>query len=824
VAGNFQGASPSTTPADISGSIDPSSSFNLIGTGGSGGLTNGTNNNQVGVASPGLGALAANGGPTQTHALLPGSPAINGGSNAFVANPPFSGPPFTDQRGFTRITNTTVDIGAFESRGFTISATSGTPQSTTITTAFGAPFVATVTSGFGEPVAGGVVTFTAPSSGPSGRFPGNLTTANVTTSASGAATSPTFTANGTAGPYSVSAGGNGIASSASFSLTNNQAATTTGLTSSVNPSDFGQNVTFTATVTSTAGTPTGTVQFKDNGTNVGGAQTLNPSGVAAFTTAALTAGTHAITAQYSGDANFSASTGTLLNGQKVKSQPSLVIDDVSITEGDSGTKSAVFTVNLSAASNLTVTVNYATANGTATAGSDYQATSGTVTFNPGQITNTLSVTINGDQTFEPDETFFVNLSGATNATISKSQGRGTILNDDAQGGIISFSSSNYTVAEDGKFVTITVNRTGDTSAAATVNYATSDNSDPANFVPCATINGLASSRCDFTTAAGTLKFAAGDTSKTFNVLISQDSYVEGSETFPVTLSNLTGGAVFATPSTATVTITDDVPESVTNPIDDAGNFVREHYHDFLNREGDAGGQAFWTSRITACGNDAACIQRQRIGVSAQFFIEQEFQQTGFYVYRTYKGALGRRPTYVEFMTDRSQLQANPSLDAEKVAYSMDFVQRAEFIAKYPLTLNGPSFVDALIQNVQTNSGVDLTTRRNELLAAYNAGSDQTDSRARTLRTLVDHNDFKSAEYNRGFVLAQYFSYLRREPDTTGYNFWLNVLNNNPSAFRAMVCNFITSAEYQDRFGPQRLHSNAECSGSPIAEPEDGKRQ
>jgi hypothetical protein len=163
------------------------------------------------------------------------------------------------------------------------------------------------------------------------------------------------------------------------------------------------------------------------------------------------------------------------------------------------------------------------------------------------------------------------------------------------------------------------------------------------------------------------------------------------------------------------------------------------------------------------------------------------------------------------------LQASPSLDAEKVAYSLEFVQRAEFTVKYAPATTANTFVDALIQNVQSNSGVDLTSRRNELLAAYNAGSGQTASRAGTLRTLADHADFMTAEYNRGFVLAEYFSYLRREPEPSGYNFWLNVLNNNPSNFRVMVCNFITSAEYQDRFGPVRTHNNAECAASPVAE-------
>lgn len=203
------------------------------------------------------------------------------------------------------------------------------------------------------------------------------------------------------------------------------------LSSSVNPSDFGQAVTFTATLTSTAGTPAGNVQFKDNGTSLGAPVALNGSGVATVMTSALTVGTHTITAEYAGSATFEASSGTLSGGQVVRPQPTLSINDVSINEGDSGTSALNFTVTLSAASNLTVTANFATADNTANAGADYQAATGGLTFNPGETTKTVSVTITGDMTNEPDETFFVNVSNPTNATISDAQGAGTILNDDA---------------------------------------------------------------------------------------------------------------------------------------------------------------------------------------------------------------------------------------------------------------------------------------------------------------------------------------------------------------------------------------------------------
>src|SRR6185436_7845689 len=102
---------------------------------------------------------------------------------------------------------------------------------------------------------------------------------------------------------------------------------------------------------------------------------------------------------------------------------------------------------------------------------------------------------------------------------------------------------NYSVGESGGFKTITVERTGDTSQAVTVDYASSDYSNPADFLPCTAPGvGFASSRCDFETALSTLRFAAGEMSKTFNVLITNDNYVEGTETLDLTLSNPSGGA------------------------------------------------------------------------------------------------------------------------------------------------------------------------------------------------------------------------------------------------------------------------------------------
>ncbi len=191
------------------------SAYNLIGTGGSGGLSNGVNHNIVlsGSEVAGLAPLGNYGGPTRTMALLPGSPAIDAGSNALIP-----AGITTDQRGtgHPRIVNSTVDIGAFESSGFTIAVTSGSGQTADVNEAFANPLVATVTAkNSNEPVAGGQVTFTVPASGASA----SLSVDPATIAANGTA-STTPTANSTFGSYTVTASAAGVATPADFALTN----------------------------------------------------------------------------------------------------------------------------------------------------------------------------------------------------------------------------------------------------------------------------------------------------------------------------------------------------------------------------------------------------------------------------------------------------------------------------------------------------------------------------------------------------------------------------------------------------------------------------
>jgi hypothetical protein len=399
--------------------------------------------------------------------------------------------------------------------------------------------------------------------------------------------------------------------------------------------------------------------------------------------------------------------------------------------------------------------------------------------------------------------------------------------------LVSFSQSAYTVGESGGSVTITVNRTNSQSGEMTVAYATVDST--AGGSTCATINGLASGRCDYTTALGTLRFAVGESTKSFVVLISQDNYVEGPESLGLTLSNLTGAAFFASPSIATLTITDDPSEPPANPINDAQAFVRQHYHDFLNREPDAAGLAFWSNQITECQQPGATCSEEirRINVSAAFFLSIEFQETGYLVERIYKSAYGDAsgtsnfgPThqlpvpivrFSEFLPDTQRIGLDvvvgvgdwqTQLENHKVAFTQEFVARARFVTAYPTTLTPAEYVDALF----THAGLTPSAaERTSIIAEFGGTGTSANNvaRARALRRVAENSTLNQLETNKAFVLMQYFGYLRRNPDDlpdadyTGYDFWLTKLNEFNGNFvnAEMVKAFIVSGEYRQRFGP-----------------------
>lgn len=353
---------------------------------------------------------------------------------------------------------------------------------------------------------------------------------------------------------------------------------------------------------------------------------------------------------------------------------------------------------------------------------------------------------------------------------------------------ISFRSATTTASEGDGNARVEVVRSGDLSRAATVEVR------------------MGQEDKDCSLAGSDVQFAAGESSKVINVLITNDAYVEGNEVLSLQLENARGAALGETPASTLTIVDDDAAAPVSNPIDEPRYFVRQHYVDFLNREPDSGGSAYWTDQINSCGADQTCIQAKKIGVSAAFFIELEFQETGNFVYRLYKASYARRPAYDEFMPDRSRIVSGPGLQASKAAFVDQWVQRDSFRLVYPDTLTPEDFINRLFDCAGL---VPYAAERQRLANDLRNGK----SRAQVLSEVIDIAEFKEHEYNSAFVLMQYFGYLRRNPDQAGFEFWLNVLNSRaPGNYRAMVCSFITSTEYQNRFSSIITSNNSMCGG------------
>ena len=513
-----------------------------------------------------------------------------------------------------------------------------------------------------------------------------------------------------------------------------------------------------------------------------------------------------------------------------------------------------------------------------------------------------------------------------------------------------FSASNYPVNESVASaapggVTITVNRTGDTSGTSTVDFKTGNN----DYAPCNQFDGQARQNCKFIRTEGTLTFNPGDASKSFIVLLIDEAYVEGTTTFPITLSNPSGGSL-GSPSSATVTITDDdTAQTVTpaqfrfgaaftggqeipptnsngkgtgyvllsqsqtseqaslqwsnltsaqtvqhihgpappgmaagvifpfnngtpvinqmfsptalqvsdlkaglhymnvhttnfpggeirgqllwNPILEDAFFVLEHYFDFLQRDprvNDMAGFNFWVGQISTCVSDAVCFHNNTISVSNQYFAGLEYQQTGAYVYRLLRAAFGNSqpcpnpgspiyPCYDVYASLRAPLVGSSNLAADLQTAANGFVNRSDFMTKYPSGLMLPQFVDAVLMTIQNDIGVNLNSQRNALIGLASRGAVMYRLANDDLGGLnggINNQMFIDAEYNRSFVVTQYFGYLRRDGDIGGITFWLAQVNSaplrDPSKQQAMVCSFLTSIEYQARFGPIAPRTNAEC--------------
>jgi len=364
------------------------------------------------------------------------------------------------------------------------------------------------------------------------------------------------------------------------------------------------------------------------------------------------------------------------------------------------------------------------------------------------------------------------------------------------GSSIQFSAGSYSVGEGANFLSVDVTRTGNTTGPATVNYATSD---VAGLTNCTVANGNASERCDYGTTVGTLRFAAGEATKSFIIPIVNDALVEGNETFSLRLSGPTG-ATLGGLQTATVTIVDnDAAPVAQNPIDGVNFFITQQYIDFLGRLPDSTGLANWTATLGNCPNggfgefdNPDC---DRVHVSSGFFLSPEFQGRGYFAYRFYEVALDRRPTYAEFEPDMALVGGPQSPESEvlsKAAYTDAWTQRPEFKSRYD-GLSNSAYVNTLEANAEV-----VVSNKATLIAALDGG---TMNRGQVLRNIVENTDVANHLFNRAFVAMQYFGYLRRDPDAVGFQNWLNTLNADPSNFRHMIFGFLFSTEYRQRFGP-----------------------
>lgn len=372
---------------------------------------------------------------------------------------------------------------------------------------------------------------------------------------------------------------------------------------------------------------------------------------------------------------------------------------------------------------------------------------------------------------------------------------------------IQFEFDQYVFPEDCGQASVAVIRIGDTAGALTADYVTSD--------------ATAQQKGDYTLSLGTLSFAAGETTKTISIPITEDAFREGDESFTVNLFNLSGSATLEEPARATVTIVDDDPSGTTiNPIDDSEIFVCQHYHDFLGREPDTSGLLFWKNGIESCGADPGCREVKRVDTSAAFFFSIEYQETGFFAIRLQRAAFGKRSDTASTRVLYEQLTGltrqlgdgvivgqtgwDTRLEQNKQAYVAEVAASAAFVERFPTSLSAAQYVDALYASAEVTP---TAAEQTDAITAFGGG--EIAGRVAALRKVSESSSVRAAELNAAFVLLQYHGYLRRNPtdlpDTNdgGYQFWLAKLNSFNGDFRKaeLVKAFLNSMEYRQRFGP-----------------------
>jgi hypothetical protein len=467
---------------------------------------------------------------------------------------------------------------------------------------------------------------------------------------------------------------------------------------------------------------------------------------------------------------------------------------------------------------------------------DYTSAAGTLNFAPGESSKTFRVLLNDDFYSENTEQITLSLSNPVN----------TLLGAQATALFIISGSDFFPPPGDRRFLASRL-----TGAQQTPPFFT--NASGSGALTLVTDETQVTVEMSFSNLSGSQTAAhihgPAPVGATAPVLFDLGTGQITNATFAVTpaqVAQLKAGLLYFDVHTANFPNGEIRGQILPNPAENARLFVRQQYHDFLSRVPDQAGEDFWTGQITTvAGTDLNAIKQRRVAVSNAFFFELEYQSTGAYTYRLYREAFGNTqpfpnpmgdmdsnpycqanpnncqliraahvPSYERFAGDRARLDA-ANLAASQLALATQFATRPEFTARYPVSQTAEQFVDSLLGNIQAASGANLTSQRAALISLHNSGG-----RGAVLFRLAEDNQagnpinnraFIDAEYNRAFVTTQYFGYLRRDADLPGLNFWLSVVNQfplrSPTGQNGMVCAFITSAEYQQRFNSYFTRTN-----------------
>ena len=427
---------------------------------------------------------------------------------------------------------------------------------------------------------------------------------------------------------------------------------------------------------------------------------------------------------------------------------------------------------------------FVTVNGTAVAGSGFYDP-GANLAPPALPFNHVSVTLTGAGTPPVvNSTTFINPTQLTIRinTIGASLGNYTVNVTNPDGQVLASAAPLLSV-------------TAPTAAPATI----SGRVVKADGTPLAGVTtrlGGARSATTITDAGGNYRFDSVDTDNFYTVTPSLTNYHFSPEERSFSLLANKTDAVFTATRDAVI---------AGNAIDSPEYFVRQHYLDFLVREPDESGFNYWSNQMLECGSDARCFELRRINVSAAYFLSIEFQQTGGLVDGLYRASFGRAPLYAEFMPDTAAVAQSvivgrgdwpQQLAANKQTLIKAWVERSGFKSIYG-SLSNAAYVDRLIANTR----VSFTTAERD--AFVNGLGDGSATRASVLGRIVEDERFVKAKFNEAFVMMEYFGYLRRDPDESGYKFWLQKLNEFHGNYvqAEMVKAFINSSEYRQRFGP-----------------------